>query len=155
MRRLRRTSSQPARGRTTKQPVVNVNTGRPGACRRAVEKANDAWIAASAVVETTELELENILRDLARFADQEGVARELVRAEAQFRAALKAEKRAQEKVELALLAELEAHGERGEPGAMLSTRPAVRPASRPQRAKRSQRSQTAPARGKTAERRAG
>jgi hypothetical protein len=199
MRRLRRTDSQPTRGRTTSQRVVK--HGRSDARTRAVEKANDAWVIASAVVETTELELENALRDidrilarvdrahvaqsaqrtvsprdatalgaagtapldtlprlrsnLARFADHEDVAREMVRldrAEAQFRAALKAEKKAQEKVELALIAELEAHGEIGEQGAVLSGRLAERPASRPQRAKRSK---TAPPRGRTAERRAG
>jgi hypothetical protein len=154
MRRLRRTPSTPGHGRTASPRTAKGS--RLEACTRAVKVANDAWIAASAVVEATGLQLENVLRGvdglltrvdpthvaltaerpsspeaftpvatgtapldlaprlrskLARLAGHEDVAAEkaqLDQAEAQFRAALAAEKKAQARVELALVAELEA-----------------------------------------------
>lgn len=199
MRRLRRTGHMPAHGRTTSQHLVK--HGRPDARTRAVEKANDEWVAASAVVETTALQLQDTLRDidgvlarvdrahmalhaqctlprgafisigpagatplevlphlrskLARFAGQQDVAAEmdkLNQAEAQFRAALKAEKKAQAKVELALVAELEVHGVIGEQDAVLSGGFGERTSSRPQRMKRPK---TARQGGRATERRAG
>jgi hypothetical protein len=199
MRRHRRTGHTPARGRTTSRHIVK--DGHPGTHTQAVEKANDKWVAASARVETAELQLENAIRNidrvlarvdrahvahnaqrtvspmgytaiqgagmtpldtlprlrsnLARFADHEDVAAgmaRLDRAEAQFRAALRAEKKAQEKVELALLAELAAYGELGEQGAMPAGRLGKHPTSRPQRVKPHK---TVRQRRRTAERRAG